>query len=100
MYLVDRMPTPTAIRAGYSLLQSSVTQAKLICQPDREIVLETGKLGDAKAPVDIAASLQNEVNLIYKKGFIATYQWIGKLSASLAFISSGVAFFMIKSREH
>ncbi len=65
-----------------------------------EIVAQSDKLGDAKAPMEISASMQTAVNDIYKKGFIETYRWISRLSAALAFISAGVAFFMVKQRSH
>ncbi len=69
-------------------------------QVKNEIILESGKLGDAKAPDNIPASLQAEVNSIYKSGFISIYRLTGRLSAALAFFSSGVAFFMVKNRSH
>ena len=57
------------------------------------------KFGEAIAPETYNASLQSEVNMIFKQGFIATYRWVGLLSAGLAFLSAGIAFFMVEGKK-
>jgi len=36
---------------------------------------------------------------MFKKGFVSTYQWVGVLSAVLAFLSAGIAFFMVEKKK-
>lgn len=64
-----------------------------------ELLQETTKLGEARAPLSYSADLQMSVNNIFKNGFIATYKWVGLLSAALAFLSSGIAFFMVEEKK-
>lgn len=64
-----------------------------------EIVMEATKLGEARAPKELVETLQQEVNLIFKRGFISTYRWVGTLSALLAFVSAGIAFFMVEKKK-
>lgn len=64
-----------------------------------DLLEEATKLGEAKAPDSIVETLQGEVNLIFKTSFISTYQWIGKLSAVLAFLSAAIAFFMVEKKK-
>lgn len=64
-----------------------------------ELVEEATKLGEARAPKELIETLQQEVNLIFKKGFVSTYQWVAVLSALLAFLSAGIAFFMVEKKK-
>ena len=63
----------------------------------QSIISETMKLGNAQVPQQVSETAAAEIELMYKEAFINTYSWIGKLSASLAFVSSAFAFFMVKN---
>ena len=64
-----------------------------------KILNESSRLGEATSPVSSPPNLQKEVNKIFDVAFIQTYQWIGRLSAILAFLASIVAFFMVERRK-
>ncbi len=71
----------------------------LSMEQSNELLLETTKLGEARAPISYENGLQQEVNTIFKSGFIVTYKWVGLLSAALAFLSAGIAFFMVEEKR-
>ncbi len=64
-----------------------------------ELLIETTKLGEARAPIAYESGLQTKVNSIFQEGFIATYRWVGILSSVLAFLSAGIAFFMVEEKR-
>ena len=64
-----------------------------------EILYEAANLGEAKSPMSVDITSQQKVNSIYKMGFISTYRWVGMLSAALAFLSAGIAVFMVKDTK-
>lgn len=63
------------------------------------IMEEAIKLGEASAPNSLSAEMQNKVDMIYQGSFILVYKWVGLLSAGLAFLSAGIAFFMVESKK-
>jgi hypothetical protein len=63
----------------------------------QSILSETMKLGNAQVPQQVSETAAGEIDLMYKGAFIDTYSWIGKFSSSLAFLSSALAFFMVKN---
>lgn len=66
----------------------------------KEIIMnETAQLGEAIAPKPLASSLKEKVNDIYDMSFIQTYQWVGRLSAALAWLSALIAVFMVEGRK-
>ena len=64
------------------------------------IMEEAVKLGEASAPGSLTVDLQNKVDAIYQASFIRVYKWVGLLSAGLAFLSAGIAFFMVEGRKN
>ncbi|MDW3193703.1 MAG: MFS transporter [Cytophagales bacterium] len=64
-----------------------------------EIVIEAAKFGEARAPEQLATNLQFQINKMFIWGFISTYQIVALLSAVLAFVSSGIAFFMVEKKN-
>lgn len=67
---------------------------------ERSSVLEEViKLGEATSPSSLSKDLQDKVNVIYQSSFILVYKWVGLLSAGLAFLSAGIAFFMVESKK-
>ena len=84
----------------YILLNMKMMDSTLSDTSKEMILMEAVNLGNAKAPAQLPALIQTEVNTIYKLGFIKIYKLVGQLSASLAFVSSGVAFFMVKNRKN
>ncbi len=64
-----------------------------------ELLMESTKLGEARAPTTYNGELQAQVNSIFQSGFIATYKWVGLLSSALAFVSAGIAFFMVEEKK-
>ena len=65
-----------------------------------EIVMqEAVKLGEAQAPISLPEGIQSKVNSIYKEAFVHTYKRVGILSASLAFLSAIIAFFMVEPKS-
>lgn len=64
-----------------------------------EIIIQASNLGEAQASETYEPTLQEEVNNIYRRGFIATYRWVGLLSAGLAFLSAAIAFVMVKETK-
>ena len=64
-----------------------------------EIMEETIKLGGAKASLSYDIALQEAINAIYQKGFVATYKVVGLFSAFLAFLSAGIALLMVKKKK-
>ncbi len=66
----------------------------------QEIVLiEAENLGESTASPTFDLKLQEQVNLLYKNSFIATYQKVGVISAILALLSAVIAFFMVKNKK-
>ncbi|MEO1254118.1 MAG: MFS transporter [Bacteroidota bacterium] len=65
----------------------------------KEIIDETAHLGEAVAPSSLDTELQMKVDHLFDKGFIKTYQWVGRLSAILAFLSAIIAYFMVEGKK-
>lgn len=61
--------------------------------------IEATKLGEARASLSYTNDVQAKVNTIFQWGFITTYKWVGMLSAALAFLSAGIAFFMVEEKQ-
>lgn len=68
----------------------------------KEVMEEIAKFGEAQANKAYEISLQKKINRIYENGFLITYRWTGFFSAAMAFLSSGIAFFMVgeKKEDH
>ncbi|MEP5610950.1 MAG: MFS transporter [Cyclobacteriaceae bacterium] len=66
----------------------------------KELLAETTKLGEARAPLEYGEALQMSVNTAFQNGFISTYKWVGLLSSALAFLSAAIAFFMVEEKSH
>lgn len=64
-----------------------------------ELLIETTRLGEARAPLEYDDDLQMSINAIFQHGFIATYKWVGLLSSALAFLAAVIAFFMIEEKK-
>ncbi len=64
-----------------------------------ELLIEAENLGEARAPKRYTAALRMQVDSIFQWGFIETYRYVGIISATLAFLSAGIAFFMIESKS-
>ncbi len=64
-----------------------------------QIMTEAANLGESKAMDSFSKEDQEKINTIYSNSFIDTYKWVGLLSAALAFLSSGIAFFMVEKRS-
>ncbi|MEM6830588.1 MAG: MFS transporter, partial [Bacteroidota bacterium] len=75
-----------------------ISDVTLTGEMKEQIIIEASNLGESRAPATYSSEDQKMINAIYGNSFIATYRWVGLLSAALAFISSGIAFFMIKER--
>ncbi len=80
-------------------VESDVSSLSLSTEIQNEIMLEASQLGESVAPSSIQPGLQDKINQIFDRGFIKTYQWIGRLSAILAFLSSLIAFFMVEGKK-
>lgn len=65
-----------------------------------EVLMEASNLGEARAPEMLNEPLKTEIDMIFRWGFINTYQIVALLSALLAFISSGIAFFMVERKSN
>ena len=69
-----------------------------------QIMQQTEKLGEAHPPESLKSVHPEKVQAIYHRGFVKTYQWVGRLSAGLAFLSAFIAVFMVensnRSRDH
>ncbi len=63
------------------------------------IMAETINLGESRPPELGNNVLEARVNEIYRISFVKTYQQVGWYSAGLAFVSSIIAFFMVKEQE-
>ena len=82
-----------------SFINNQVISMDLDDATIQSILSETMKLGNAQVPQQVSEAVAVGIDLMYKHAFIDTYQWIGKLSASLAFLSSVFAIFMIKNHQ-
>lgn len=64
------------------------------------VVLEqASQLGEATAPVSISSSNVEKVNTAYDLSFVKTYQWVGRLSATLAWLSALIAMIMVEPKK-
>ncbi len=71
-----------------------------ISDATKQLILEEAtNLGEASAPSSLTDSIKKTVNKVYQSSFISVYKWVGLLSAGLAFLSSGIAFFMVASKS-
>lgn len=82
---------------NYSMME--VNELEISDNLKIEIAQEATKLGEARAPEGLSFTQKEEVNLIFREGFIATYKWVAVLSAVLAFVSAGIAFFMVEKKK-
>lgn len=64
-----------------------------------QVMQEIPKLGEAVASTDYEAGLQQSINSIFNNSFIAVYQMVCWISAVLAFLSAGIAFFMVEGKK-
>ena len=63
------------------------------------LMSEAGRLGEARAPQDMGSDMQTKINAIFRDGFVATYRWVGTMSAALAFLSAVIAFTMVEEKK-
>jgi len=64
-----------------------------------EIILQESKnFGEAKAPIDLSAALTHNILQVYQDGFLVTFEIVGILCSGLAFLSSIIAWIMIKDK--
>lgn len=64
-----------------------------------QVMQEASKLGEAIASTEYEAGLQQSINAIFDGSFIAVYKLVCWISAALAFLSAGIAFFMVESKK-
>ncbi|MEL6560845.1 MAG: MFS transporter, partial [Bacteroidota bacterium] len=64
-----------------------------------EIMMEATNLGEAKSNVSYPEQLRTQVDQLFDISFVKTYGIVGYISASLAFVSSLIAFFTIKNNQ-
>lgn len=68
-----------------------------IDEEQKELIInEANKLGESKAALSFASTLQDQVNAIYRQSFINTYHYLGYVCAGMAFISAVIAYFTVK----
>ncbi|MGB0525277.1 MAG: MFS transporter, partial [Flammeovirgaceae bacterium] len=63
-----------------------------------ELLEELVKLGEAEAPSALMGKQREQVDQLLDTAFVATYQWVGFLSAGLAFLAALIAFFMVSKK--
>jgi len=88
----------SAIFVFTSFVSEAVTGLELSQSLVKDIISESAKLGEASAADIDTLMIKEKVDEIFDNSFIKTYRLIGIFSAGLAFISSGIAFFMIKEK--
>ncbi len=81
-----------------SYVETDLTTLSLTDELHQALIKESARLGEATAPAFIPESMQKQVNQIFDGAFVQTYQWIGRLSAALAFLSAAVSFFMVEKK--
>lgn len=64
-----------------------------------QVMSEASKLGEAVASPHYDPTLQRSINLIFDQSFIGVFQVVCWVSAGLAFLSAGIAFFMIEGKK-
>ncbi len=64
-----------------------------------QVMQEASKLGEAVASSEFSAQMQDSINTIYDNSFISVYKMVCWISAFLAFLSAGIAFFMVESKK-
>jgi EmrB/QacA subfamily drug resistance transporter len=81
----------------FSLLVSNqVENLQLSNQVVESILQESINFGEAKVPSSVAAENTGEIQQIYTTSFITAYKWVCYISAAMAFLGAGFAFFMVK----
>ena len=80
-------------------VEADLASLSFTIELNQELLEESVRLGEATAPASVPQNLQEEVNKIFDGAFIQTYQWIGRLSAGLAFLSAIVALFMVERKK-
>ena len=74
------------------------TILELTDQVTEEIMIEATNLGEAKSNISYPEQLRTQVDQLFDTSFIKTYGIVGYISASLAILSSLIAFFTIKNK--
>lgn len=64
-----------------------------------QVLQETTKLGEAVASLDYSNQLQASINNIFDNSFIKVYQLVCRIGAALAFLSAGIAYFMVEGKR-
>ncbi|MEP1034092.1 MFS transporter [Ekhidna sp.] len=64
-----------------------------------EVMQEASKLGEAVASTDYNPGLQDSINAVFDNSFIAVYKMVCWVSAILAFLSAGIAYFMVEGKK-
>ncbi|SMG21902.1 drug resistance transporter, EmrB/QacA subfamily [Marivirga sericea] len=81
----------------FSLLVSNEIETLQVSkQIANSIIEESINFGEAKVPSDVASNNIGAVEQIYTSSFITAYRWVCYISAVMAFLASGFAFFMVK----
>ena len=89
----------TAIYLFSDFVADKIGSLELSNSLTQKIMEEARNLGEAKAPDNLHASIQRQINSIYASSFVRTYEWVGIMNAVLAFTSGILAFFMVKSER-
>lgn len=77
---------------------AQLDQLEIASEIRAELLIEAGNFGEAQAPEHYGEGLKSQVNKIFQWGFIDTYRYVSVLSAALAFLSAGIAFFMVEEK--
>ena len=64
-----------------------------------EIMLETERLGEARAPESLTPTLKASAEKVYDFSFINVYRWVGVLSAILALTSALLALAFVRDED-
>lgn len=64
-----------------------------------EVMSEASKLGEASAPENYNDEWSKKINSIFDWGFLEIYKMVCWISASLAFLSAAIAYFMVEGKK-
>ncbi len=65
----------------------------------KQVIQQAANLGDAEVPTIVSGENNQEVERLYKEGFIKTYSLVMRISAILAFVGALVTFLFIRDNK-
>jgi len=78
------------------LVSNQVEHLQLSNQLTNSIIQESINFGEAKVPANVPSENVGNIQEIYTSSFISAYRWVCFISAAMAFLAAGFAYFMVK----